>query len=127
MSRKYKKARKGFFKLENPGKYRGDPNRLIFRSGLEYKLFKFLDRTPSIIEWASDGLDWNGFSTGGTNFIPYFDPVTQKFRRYFYDVWAIVKDRQGNLQTWITEVKSTMLNGRLLRRSVKSEDSVFKF
>jgi hypothetical protein len=78
---------------KNPIKYVGRYP-IISRSSWELKLFQWLDVNPCILEWSSESI-----------FIAYFDPVTQKKRRYFPDVYMAVKGKDGKVQQFIVEVK----------------------
>lgn len=84
----------GLFKPQNPQKYAGDPNNIVFRSSYERKLFQWCDQTSSVIKWASEEF-----------FIPYFDPTTNKTRRYFPDVLFEVVDREGKIKKYLGEIK----------------------
>lgn len=84
----------GFFKPNHPEKYAGDPKGIVFRSGWEARLCRFLDNTPAVVKWASEELA-----------IPYWSKVDQKMRRYFVDYVVQVKGASGNIQTFLVEVK----------------------
>lgn len=83
-------AYSGKFKPKNPGKYRGDPTGIIYRSLWELKVLKELDDNPDIIQYASEEF-----------FIPYMNPFDQKYHRYFPDFW--IKNKKGDIM--IVEVK----------------------
>lgn len=70
----------GFFKPKNPEKYVGKGD-IIYRSGLELKFMKFCDDNPNVISWASEPIP-----------IPYFDTVTNKWRRYYVDNFVEIKE-----------------------------------
>lgn len=84
----------GFFKPQNPQKYVGDPNQIVYRSSYELRFFKYCDLTEAILEWGSEEM-W----------IKYYDPVTGRFHRYFPDAYIKVKDSSGNHKKYIVEVK----------------------
>jgi hypothetical protein len=69
----------GFFKPTNPQKYKGDPDKIVYRSGLEKKFFKLMDTESNILWWSSEEM-----------FIPYRSPIDDpnenKIRRYFVDI-----------------------------------------
>jgi hypothetical protein len=52
------------------------------------------DTSDWIISWASEEL-----------VVPYKSPVDGKWHRYFVDFVVKVKDNNGNLKTWMIEVK----------------------
>ena len=44
-------AYKGKFRPQNYKKYKGDPTKIIYRSGWELKFMKYLDRQPEVLLW----------------------------------------------------------------------------
>jgi hypothetical protein len=84
---------KGWFKPQNPRKYKGDPNNIVYRSSWELRVMKYLDENPNVIWWASEEL-----------VIPYRSPVDQKMHRYFPDFIARVKQASKET-TLVLEVK----------------------
>ena len=91
--KKYASARKGIFKPRNPQKWVG-AEKIIHRSGLEKKWFTLFDLDPNVIAVASEKV-----------VVPYYDPVTQKQRRYYIDIIVKYKDREGNVKTKLIEIK----------------------
>lgn len=87
-------AYKGFFKPQNPRKYRGDINNIIYRSRWELVFMNWLDTHPDILEWGSEEF-----------FIPYKSPIDGKIHRYFPDFYVKRKDRNGIIETVIVEIK----------------------
>jgi hypothetical protein len=84
---------KGWFKPQNPKKYKGDPNGIVYRSSWELRVMKYLDENPKVIWWASEEL-----------YIPYVSPVDNKVHRYFPDF--ITRVKQGDKEsTLVLEVK----------------------
>lgn len=79
--------------VQNPEKYIGK-SPPICRSNWEYSVCKYFDTNPSVIEWASEPFS-----------IPYFDPTTQKKRRYFPDFLAKIVNSNNEIDTWLIEVK----------------------
>lgn len=88
------KYHQGNFHPQNPEKYKGNINNIIYRSSWELKFMRYCDRREDIIEWGSEEF-----------FIPYFDPVTEKVRRYFPDFYLKTKDVRGNIKKYIIEIK----------------------
>lgn len=84
---------KGWFRPQNPNKYRGDPNNIVYRSSWELRVMKWLDEHPNILWWASEELP-----------IRYVSPVDNKIHRYFPDFIARVK-QNGKETTMVLEVK----------------------
>lgn len=80
----------GFFKARNPAKYRGNPQKIIWRSRWELKYMIYLDSSPEVVEWSSEEI-----------IIPYRSPKDNKIHRYFPDFW--VKLNTGHI--YIVEIK----------------------
>lgn len=91
MARNY---RQGKFKPLNPGKYIGDPTKIVYRSGWEHKTMKKLDESSSVIGWGSEEV-----------VIPYISPVDGRAHRYFMDFLVVAKDPKGNKLITLIEVK----------------------
>lgn len=85
---------KSKFIPKNPQKYVGDVNNIIARSGLERRFMKYFDENPAILQYASEEFS-----------IPYFYKIDGRFHRYFPDFIIKVKDRNGNINTLVIEVK----------------------
>lgn len=86
-------AWKGHFRPNNPHKYDGDTTGIIYRSSLELRFMQHLDSSPGVIQWQSEEF-----------FIPYFDPSTNKARRYFIDFKVVVKQGDKTM-TQLIEIK----------------------
>lgn len=84
----------GFFKPKNPKKYKGDPTNIIYRSSYELKFMLWCDSNPSIIQWASE-----------TIIIPYKSPIDGKYHRYFVDFYVKLKNKEGNIEVLLIEIK----------------------
>jgi TnsA endonuclease N terminal len=89
-----RETHKGRFRPLNPQKYKGDPKNIIYRSGWEVRLMSYLDKNDAVLEWASEEFS-----------IPYFDPTSQKIRRYFPDFWVKAKKKDGSVKIMVIEVK----------------------
>lgn len=85
---------KGLFKPNNPKKYLGNANNIIYRSSWEFKYMKELDNDPKVISWASEEFC-----------IPYTCPVTGRFRRYFPDFYVEKQNKKGIVETFVIEIK----------------------
>jgi len=55
---------------------------------------KYLDRHPSVIEWASENV-----------IIPYYNQIEKKTRRYFVDFYVKIQNPEGVIKKYIIEVK----------------------
>ena len=88
------KSYKGWFKPTNPTKYKGDPNNIVYRSSWELRVMKWLDGHPDVIWWGSEELN-----------IPYRSPVDNRMHRYFPDFVAKMRQKNGQVMTFMIEVK----------------------
>jgi hypothetical protein len=86
--------RKGYLKLKNPQKYRGDPTNVVYRSSWELKLYDRLDKDPNVLEWNSEEI-----------VVPYRDKSSGRMRRYFPDAWLKRRGRDGQIEEFLLEVK----------------------
>ena len=84
---------KSRYKPENPRKYKGDYKNIICRSSWERKFCRWCDLNESILEWGSEEF-----------FIPYRAP-DGRVRRYFPDFIMKVKESNGQVKTYVIEVK----------------------
>ena len=87
-------AYSGFYKPKNPGKYRGNPTRIIYRSLWERKYMVYCDNTPYILEWGSEEV-----------IIPYLSPIDGKPHRYYPDFYIKVREKSGKISKYIVEIK----------------------
>lgn len=94
MRERGEKYHQGKFHPRNPEKYIGDVNNIIYRSSWELKFMRYCDRKENIIEWGSEEF-----------FIPYFDPTTERVRRYFPDFYMKVQENSGAIKRYIVEIK----------------------
>jgi hypothetical protein len=79
---------------ENPFKYKGNFNNIICRSSWERKFCRWCDINENILEWASEEF-----------FIPYVSPIDKRVHRYYPDFIVKMKDRFGEIKTYVIEVK----------------------
>lgn len=84
----------GYFKPRNPEKYKGDVNKIYYRSSWEKKFFAYLDQRSNILEWSSEEV-----------VIPYVSPLDGKYHRYFVDVWMKYKDGDEGIKEKLIEIK----------------------
>ena len=84
----------GRFIPQNPHKYIGNPNNIVFRSSWERMFMKWADTNPSVLTYASEEMH-----------IGYFCPTDNKMHRYFPDFLITVRGKDGNVQTWMIEIK----------------------
>ncbi len=79
---------------EYPNKYKGNPNNIICRSSWERKFCRWCDLNENVLEWGSEEF-W----------IPYKSPVDNRVHRYFPDFIIKVREKTGELKTYVIEVK----------------------
>ena len=87
-------TRRGYFHPEHPEKYEGNLTNIIYRSGIELRMMKYLDSHPSVTTWSSEEVK-----------IPYLSPLDGKVHRYFVDFKVTTKLKDGTLQTRLIETK----------------------
>ena len=87
-------AYQGRFRPINPSKYKGDPTKIIYRSGWEAKFFRYIDKHPDIIWWASEEY-----------IVPYYSPIDGKMHRYYPDVVLNKRMPDGSTETIMIEIK----------------------
>ena len=85
---------KSLFKPSFPKKYKGDATNIICRSTWERKFCNWCDLNESILEWGSEEF-WR----------PYRSPIDNKTHRYFPDFIIKVKESNGEVKTYVIEVK----------------------
>lgn len=93
LNKKNRNFKQGIFRPKNPDKYTGTLP-IIYRSGLELKSFRYLDNNPNVLSWGSESV-----------VIPYQSPVDGKLHRYFVDLVASLKSKDGNIKKLLIEVK----------------------
>lgn len=84
----------GKFRPRNPEKYAGNADNILYRSSWELRVMSHFDRNENVLQWASEEL-----------IVPYFDPVTSKYRRYFPDFMIKIKNKENVIETIMIEVK----------------------
>ena len=89
--------KQGYYKPLNEEKYKQPLDSTMndtiypqYRSSWELALFKFLDKSDDVLEWASEPFP-----------IYYISPRDGQKHRYFPDLW--IKFRSG--ETWLVEIK----------------------
>jgi len=90
------KYKQGIFKPKFKAKYKGNlaKNPPVYRSSWELKVMLKLDDHPDVLEWSSEGI-----------VIPYRSPVDNKIHRYFVDFYIKLKNKNGEINTLVVEVK----------------------
>ena len=85
---------RGKYTLKHPEKYVGDANNVIYRSSWERTVMKNFDENPDILQWASEEL-----------YVHYRSPADDRIHRYFPDFLIKVRERTGQIVTYMVEVK----------------------
>jgi hypothetical protein len=93
LNKKNQNYKQGIYKPKYPEKYKGTLP-IIYRSGLELKSFRYLDNNPNILTWGSESV-----------IIPYQSPSDGKIHRYFVDLVAALKSKDGTIKKLLIEVK----------------------
>jgi hypothetical protein len=91
--KKDKRFRQGIFKPKNKNKYIGNDSP-TYRSSWELKFFRWADCNENILAWGSENI-----------IIPYTSPLDGKVHRYFVDNFIVFRDRNGNKQKFLIEIK----------------------
>lgn len=94
MAKKEQHFKQGFFRPNNPKKYRGDPTNIVYRSGWEKKVMEWLDDNINVVSWNSEEI-----------IIPYISPVDNRPHRYFVDFYVEAIGRDGETKKMLLEVK----------------------
>ena len=88
------KYHQGRFHPQNPQKYKGDVNNIIYRSSWELRFMQWCDRNENIMEYGSEEF-W----------ITYVSPVDNRVHRYFPDFIIKLKESNEDIKTYVIEVK----------------------
>jgi len=107
-------SKKSIFRPTRPRKYSGDVNNIICRSSWESKFCKYCDLNENIIQWGSEEFS-----------IPYPAP-DGKVRRYFPDFIIKVKENNGNIKTYVIEVKPAKQTRPPKRRKKVSQSYLYE-
>lgn len=68
-------AYSGKYKVKNIRKYRGNPDKVVYRSHWEKMVFLWCDKHDEITEWSSE-----------ETVVPYYYEVDKRYHRYFVDL-----------------------------------------
>jgi hypothetical protein len=92
LGKKNRNYTQGIFKPKNSNKYIGSTP--VYRSTMELKAFRYLDNNPNVLTWSSESV-----------VIPYISPADGKMHRYFVDLVAKLKSKDGTIKNLLIEVK----------------------
>ena len=87
-------AYSGRYRVKNPEKYKGNHEKVYYRSSWELKFMVYCDNNSAILEWGSEEV-----------VIPYISPLDGRRHRYFPDFYIKVKQKDGSVKRIIIEVK----------------------
>ena len=85
---------KSKYKRSFAQKYKGNPNNIICRSSWERKFCRWCDLNENVLQWGSEEF-----------YIPYISPVDNRVHKYFPDFIIKVKESNGQIKTYVIEVK----------------------
>jgi len=85
--------KQGYYKLVNPQKYIGDPNKIIFRSSWEKRFATYCDHHDRILSWSSEPIQ-----------IPYLNPLDGAIKPYNVDFYVRVQTENGYSE-YLVEIK----------------------
>ena len=91
---KNNKWMKGTYNIQNKSKYRGNSEKIIFRSSWEKKFMIYLDTHPQVLWWSSEEIS-----------IPYLSPIDNKIHKYFPDFLFAVDGRCDKEKKFMVEIK----------------------
>lgn len=79
---------------KNPDKYVGDHKNIVTRSSWESRTMTFFDLNESVVMWASEEFS-----------VKYISPIDGMEHRYFVDFLVKIKNKSGDIKTYMVEVK----------------------
>ena len=97
-------AYSGRYRVKNIKKYRGDPDKVVYRSLWEKYCFEYCDRSEEVLTWSSEEI-----------VIPYYYEVDKKYHRYYVDLFIKYKNR-----SILVEIKPKKETQQPVRKNVKS-------
>jgi hypothetical protein len=84
----------GRYAVQNTDKYVGNVRDVFYRSMWELKFMKWCDSNPAVLQWGSEEI-----------VIPYLSPVDGRVHRYFVDFFIKLRNRRGEEQRYLIEIK----------------------
>jgi hypothetical protein len=95
-----KRFRQGVFTPKNPDKFHNKGQGIIYRSGLELRYLNYFDMNPNVLFVASEEFSIDYISLGDLD-----EKGRPKRKRYFPDFLIKVKKSNGEIQTFVIEIK----------------------
>lgn len=83
-------AHNGVYVVQNKQKYKGDYNKVVYRSSWEFHAFRWADTSSDVVEWSSEEV-----------VIPYVYEADNNWHRYFVDL----KLKLSSGKTLLVEIK----------------------
>lgn len=85
----------GFYKIQNPHKYLGNPVDIVFRSSWEYKFMIYCDLNEGVLKWGSEVFK-----------VPYIDRMGHN-HVYIPDFYLETRDKKndGLMNRFLVEIK----------------------
>jgi hypothetical protein len=93
LKKKNPKYVQGIFTAQHKDKYKGKFP-IVYRSSLELKVMRWFDNNPNVVTWGSESI-----------VIPYQSPMDGRIHRYFVDLVAALKEKDGNIKRLLIEIK----------------------
>jgi hypothetical protein len=87
------KTHKGLYTPRNQSKYVGTTP-IVYRSGLELKMFRWLDFNSKVLDWTSESI-----------VVPYISPKDGKPHRYFVDCSCTILNKHNEPEKLLIEIK----------------------
>lgn len=101
----------GYYKIQHPEKYIGNPNLVVYRSSWELSFCRWCDASPSVIRWSSEPIK-----------VPYYDRISKLeeckklgldpnnpknwiIKNYNVDFWIELNKGDNNLEKIFIEIK----------------------
>jgi len=117
----------GEYVLVHPEKYKGT-KKLVYKSSFEHRVFYWCDLNKNILEW-----DYEPFPINYLFMLPDNAPehernlTDKKEHKYWPDVVAKVKQSNGNVETFILEIKPYSQTVKPTEPKKKTKKSINKF
>lgn len=106
------KYHQGTYKLQNPEKYMGDPERIYYRSRWELRFMQYCDHDDKIKKWNAEGVTITYQDTNG-NYHRYYPD-------FYYEKEVEGSDQYDRVLVEIKPYKETQEPKKPLKESLKS-------
>jgi len=123
------KIKQGYYRVQHPEKYIGDPNLVIYRSSWEWSFCRWCDFSPSIKRWSSEPTQ-----------VPYYDRVSKLeeckklglnpndpknwvIKQYHTDFWVEIDKGNNIVEKMFIEIKPS---DKLRKPTPPTENSSLK-